>query len=239
MGWWTTSLPHRVKDDKGPADPGSWCEVLKISRALLAIPCFRLLSNPWLRNIRRLTSCSVKVTAIDIYPAELPDEQPDNLDFEVWNLNDPLVPTYRSNHYDLIHSRLVAPGIKKTRWRSYIRDLARLLKRGGWVQVVEFYYIIQSDSGMLTDEHALQRWGTAYRAAMEQERDPRIGRNIRDLLRDAGLVDVNERSYRMPIGDWPDGKTAEDPKHDSPCYRKPMHCTVHRLSAVPVFLRLQ
>ncbi|KAL0261718.1 hypothetical protein SLS55_003148 [Diplodia seriata] len=115
-----------------------------------------------------------EVTAIDVYPTnELPDDQPDNLEIEAWDLNQTLTPTYKPNEYDLIHSRLVAPGIKRDRWPRYIRDIVRLLKRGGWVQMAEFYYIIQSDSGLLTDEHALMQWSNGYRHTMEQDRDPR------------------------------------------------------------------
>jgi hypothetical protein len=145
------------------------------------------------------------VTAIDIWPADLPDE-PDNLECEIWNLNDPLIPTYKTNHYDLIHSRCVGPGIKKDRWRSYVRELARLLKRDGWLQLAEYYYIIQSDSGRLTDDHALQQWGQAYRGAMERDRDPRIGRSLVDKMRSAGLHDVHSRTIHVPIGDWPTGE---------------------------------
>ncbi|EOD47288.1 Methyltransferase type 11 [Neofusicoccum parvum] len=131
-----------------------------------------------------------EVTGIDVYPTnELPDDQPDNLEIEAWDLNQPLTPTYKPNEYDLIHSRLVAPGIKRDRWRGYIRDIVRLLKRGGWVQMAEFYYIIQSDSGMLTDDHALMQWSNGYRYTMERDRDPR------------------EVTYRMPIGGW-----STDPK---------------------------
>jgi hypothetical protein len=140
-----------------------------------------------------------------VFPADLPDE-PDNLECEVWDLNDNLTPTYSPNYYDLIHSRCVAPGIKRERWRSYLRDLRRLLKPGGWVQLVEYYYIFQSDSGLLTSEHALQQWGELFRAAMEQHRDPRVARHLTELLSHAGFVDVHQMSYRVPIGLWPSGK---------------------------------
>lgn len=147
------------------------------------------------------------MTGIDVYPTnELPDDQPDNLEIEAWDLNQPLTPTYKPNEYDLIHSRLVAPGIKRDRWRGYIRDIVRLLKRGGWVQMAEFYYIIQSDSGMLTDDHALMQWSNGYRYTMERDRDPRVGRHLGQLMRAAGLVDVQEVTYRMPIGGWSTGK---------------------------------
>lgn len=142
-----------------------------------------------------------RVTAIDIYPAILPD-QPDNLECEVWNLNDPLTPTYQANTYDLIHSRFVAPGIERTRWLDYVKDLRRLLRRNGWVQMVEYYYNFQSDSGLLTDDHAIRKWYAYYRRAMETERDPRVGSRLQDLMRNAGLVDVQGLQYNLPIGPW-------------------------------------
>jgi hypothetical protein len=145
------------------------------------------------------------VTAIDIYPAEL-DDEPENLECQIWDLNDKLTDTYRTSHYDLIHSRCVGPGIRKDRWRGYVRDISRLLARGGWVQMAEFYYNIQSDSGRLTTNHALYRWGLGYRTAMERDRDPRVGPSLKDKLVHAGLSEVNGHTMRVPIGDWPTGE---------------------------------
>jgi hypothetical protein len=127
------------------------------------------------------------------------------MECEIWNLNEPLRPTYKSSHYDLIHSRCVGPGIHKDRWRGYIGDMARLLKHGGWLQCAEFYYNIQSDSGRLTEQHALYQWGHGYRATMESDRDPRVGRTLGDKLRHAGLVDMHTQTFQVPIGDWPTG----------------------------------
>ena len=86
-----------------------------------------------------------------------------------------------------------------------MRDLKRLLRPNGWVQLVEYYYIIQSDSGLLTSDHSLQRWSDGYRAALESIRDPRAGRNLRQMLRTAGFDGVEERTFRVPIGSWPTG----------------------------------
>ena len=141
---------------------------------------------------------------MDIYPADLPDE-PENLICEVWDLNETLLPTYSPSHYDLIHSRCVAPGIKLNRWPSYLQDLKRLLRANGWVQLVEYYYMIQSDSGLLTSNHSLQQWSDGYRAALDGERDPRAGRSLSQMLRRAGFHNVEERTYRVPIGSWPSG----------------------------------
>lgn len=33
--------------------------------------------------------------------------------------------TFPANHFDLVHSRLLATGIHRSRWPSYIRDIVR------------------------------------------------------------------------------------------------------------------
>ncbi|KAJ4006710.1 hypothetical protein NW752_010711 [Fusarium irregulare] len=45
---------------------------------------------------------------------------------------------------------MVAGGIHANRWRSYVRDIFRVLKPGGWCQMVEIYFNAQSDNGTLT-----------------------------------------------------------------------------------------
>lgn len=144
------------------------------------------------------------MSAVDIWSADLPDV-PDNLDIQFWNLNDPLTRLFDPNTFDLIHSRCVGPGIKRSRWNSYITELARLLRRGGWLQMAEYYYNIQSDSGRLREDHAMYKWGVTYRGLMEDDRDPRVGRSLVDKMRNAGFRDVYSHTYRIPIGPWSGG----------------------------------
>ncbi|KAF2665681.1 S-adenosyl-L-methionine-dependent methyltransferase [Microthyrium microscopicum] len=153
----------------------------------------------WATQMALVYEC--QVTAIDIYPAEL-SEEPENLVREIWNLNDRLLPTYRAGQYDLVHSRCVGLGIKKSRWRTYVRDLGQLTRRGGYVQLAEFYYNIQSDNGRLTENHAIYKWGVAFRTALDVDKDPRAYRNFERYLRDAGLTNVQTMSVHIPIGDW-------------------------------------
>ncbi|KAF2433501.1 hypothetical protein EJ08DRAFT_628691 [Tothia fuscella] len=145
-----------------------------------------------------------EVIAMDIYPGyDLPSE-PENLERHAWNLNDQLVPTYERDSFDLIHSRCVGPGIKTDRWAGYLRDLRRLLARGGYLQVAEFNYNIQSHSGLLTNNHDLQKWSQAYTSAMRGlDRNPNIGGHLEAKLREAGLSDVAGRCFQIPIGIWP------------------------------------
>lgn len=147
------------------------------------------------------------MTAVDVFPTTLPD-QPTNLDCQIWDLNDSMTPTYNRNHYDFIHSRCVGPGIRRDRWSGYIRDMKTLLKPNGWVQVAEYYHNIQSDSGRLTQDHALYKWGVMYRGLMHEHlnRDPRVGPSLADKLRHRSFRHVRARCFRIPIGEWPTGE---------------------------------
>ncbi|KAG9191644.1 hypothetical protein G6011_10378 [Alternaria panax] len=145
-----------------------------------------------------------EVTAVDIFPMDLPD-QPENLELICHNLNDPLrdPEIFQSNHYDLVHSRFLFPGIKTERWARYVRDVKLLLRPAGWVQMMEYLPIVQSHNGSLTPQSAVRRWWHSYQSAMaSMDRDPRIGRRLMQLLLDHGYRDVNVDIVQLHIGDW-------------------------------------
>lgn len=147
---------------------------------------------------------SNQVTGVDIFPMRLPDE-PENLDLYCYDLNDRLnhPEVFQSRAYDLIHSRFVAPGLKKNRWASYVRDMRVLLRSGGWIQLAEYHLHIQSDNGRLTEQSAVHRWWQGYVEAMAaMNRDPRIGSRLQGLLVAAGLRDVQLDYRQLPIGAW-------------------------------------
>jgi hypothetical protein len=135
-------------------------------------------------------------------------DQPDNLDLVGYNLNDKLndPEVFESKAYDLIHSRFVAPGIKKNRWASYFRDIRILLRPGGWVQASEYHPHIQSNSGRLTTQSAVYRWWQEYARSMNAlHRDARIGPRLQELMLAAGLRDVQVDYKRLPLGGWDPG----------------------------------
>lgn len=57
--------------------------------------------------------------------------------------------TFSSNYFDLVHSQGVAGGINANRWRTYLRDIFRVLRPGGWCQMVEIYFNAQSNNDTL------------------------------------------------------------------------------------------
>ena len=105
----------------------------------------------------------------------------------------------------MINSRFLAPGINKRRWETYVRDLSRLLNHGGWLQMAEWGYLIQSENGTLHANSYCQRWNDLYREALENTKDLRVGPKLGDLMRRVGLKDVVTRGDRIPIGPWKEG----------------------------------
>lgn len=58
--------------------------------------------------------------------------------------------TFDTGEFDLVHSQMVAGGINAGRWKSYLKDMHRVIRPGGWCQIVEIYFNAQSDNGSLT-----------------------------------------------------------------------------------------
>jgi hypothetical protein len=137
----------------------------------------------------------------------LPD-QPDNLYLFSYNLNDRLnqPEVFESRPYDLIHSRFVAPGIKRSRWASYVRDMRVLLRPRGWIQLAEYQLHIMSNNGRATEQSAVYRWWQGYARAMtDLHHDPRVGPRLHDIVSAAGFRDVQVQYMRLPVGGWDPG----------------------------------
>ncbi|KAL1976771.1 hypothetical protein VTN31DRAFT_3053 [Thermomyces dupontii] len=174
-----------------------------------------------------------QVIGVDISPHMQPLDTPENLWLQVDDLNRSF--TFPSGHFDLVHSRLVASGINRARWTSYVRDLVRVTKRGGWVQMVEISYNIQSDNGSLTDEHALRQWSDRYRRALEDLKDLRVASRLGNMLAAAGLTEVESKMIQLPLSDWP---TDPRMREIGAANKKNVHSFLESLALYPMTRRL-
>ncbi|KAE8349166.1 S-adenosyl-L-methionine-dependent methyltransferase [Aspergillus coremiiformis] len=142
-----------------------------------------------------------EVTGVDIFPYIDPNDTPDNLWLQVDDLNCPF--TFSPDHFDLVHSRLLATGINRDRWPSYIEDIKRVLKPGGWVQLIEIYFNIQSYSGLMDETHALRQWSSQLMGSLQEMKDPRVGTKLANLLAAAGLENIRSEMIALPFSAWP------------------------------------
>ncbi|KAK3292328.1 S-adenosyl-L-methionine-dependent methyltransferase, partial [Chaetomium fimeti] len=169
-----------------------------------------------------------EVIGIDVYPYPAPEDIPPNLDFQVDDLNSPS--TFPSNYFDLVHSRMMAGGIHANRWMNYLSDILRVLRPGGWCQMVEIYFNAQSDNGTLTANHALQVWSQNYMQSMQPAKDPRAPLRLQNWMTQAGFVEVESRLLTLPLSGW-----STDPRDNAigTANQANVHRLMSSLSAFP------
>ena len=81
----------------------------------------------------------------------------------------------------------------------------RVLKPGGWVQMIELYWMCQSDNGSLTDAHPLRRWSDNYIRSLEGIKDSRVPLRLHGLCSAAGFVEVEHKMIPLPLCGWSSG----------------------------------
>lgn len=92
--------------------------------------------------------------------------------------------------------------------KAKVRDLmtCRVLKPGGWVQMIEYYYMCQSDNGSITDSSPARQWSQKYMQSMEGLKEPRAGLRLQTLLVGAGFAEVDLEMIRVPLCAWLAGR---------------------------------
>ncbi|KAM0273918.1 hypothetical protein ACHAQH_008122 [Verticillium albo-atrum] len=104
--------------------------------------------------------------------------------------------------YDYIHCRYMAGAIKD--WPRLVRQIYENLKPGGWVEFQESANTLLSDDGSLKPENPMVIMMNGLMAACEK-----IGRtmdpapSMKQWSLDAGFENVNQQSFKLPIGSWP------------------------------------
>jgi len=104
----------------------------------------------------------------------------------------------------------MASSIHSNRWQQYLRDMFRVTRPGGWCQMVELYFQVQSDNGSLTEDHALRQWSARYAESMEGLKDLRVPLRLSNMMRDAGFVDVEARMIQLPTCAWSTDQREQD-----------------------------
>ncbi|TXB96617.1 hypothetical protein FocTR4_00011352 [Fusarium oxysporum f. sp. cubense] len=127
-----------------------------------------------------------KVIGVDLSPIQ-PDFVPPNVEFfiddieEPWNFSEP---------FDYVHMRLI----------TFLSNLVP----GGYVELLEIDLFAHSDDSTLTEDHHLSKL-----IHLLDEASTKIGRPFqdnkknKDILRDAGFVDIVEAVFKWPTNRWP------------------------------------
>ncbi|KAI4517830.1 S-adenosyl-L-methionine-dependent methyltransferase [Schizophyllum commune Loenen D] len=103
------------------------------------LPGTKVLDSATGTGIRALQASTqyqeISFTGIDIESRNLPTSPPPNTEFLVHNIT--ALPEEWSGTFDLVHQRLLIAALRTEEWPRAIGEAHRVLKPGGWVQIVE------------------------------------------------------------------------------------------------------
>lgn len=122
------------------------------------------------------------------------DQRPPNYTFVPGNVLEGL--PFADSSFDFVHQRLLITAIPKDRWPHVIRELVRVTRPGGWVELAECGVPEAGGPGYTG------LWGTWIEFLRGRGVDFALGHTLGQMLSDAGLAGVNQRGLYFPMGDW-------------------------------------
>ncbi len=141
------------------------------------------------------------VVGVDLVPTEKFTagyglvQPPENYTFVKGNAIEGL--PFDDNSFDFVHQRLLVAALPRDRWPFVVRELARVTRPGGWVELAE--------CGTPQDDPANpypQLWDTWIAFCRTRGIDFTIGRSIGAMLQQAGLGQVQQHEVLFPMGKW-------------------------------------
>lgn len=159
-------------------------------RAILDVGCG---TGLWAREVgQRYPLC--QVVGVDVEPPERLPTVPANVDYVYGDVLKGL--PLPENSFDLVHQRLLILAVPASAWPQVLRELLRLVRPGGWLQLTEagmYFNHPGPRSAHLRDlvNRAIAGWGF----------DPLIALNMPTLLTQAGAIAVEKRTYGVMMGE--------------------------------------
>ncbi|KZL66337.1 SAM-dependent methyltransferase, partial [Colletotrichum tofieldiae] len=146
---------------------------------------------------------SADVIGVDISPIQ-PGWVPPNCKFQIDNFEEEW--TWPTEYFHYIHIRHLEASVAD--WPKLYSQAFEHLKPGGYIEVKEIDIEDHSQSlgDDLPEDHIYRRW-----AKIMFEATDRFGKTLKQTrdhgiaggLRNAGFVDIVEKSWPIPVGNWP------------------------------------
>jgi len=137
-----------------------------------------------------------------------PSAAPLNVYFEIDDAEEDGGWTWPENEFNLVHFRSLAGAF--TDWSHIYRESFRVLKPGGWVEVIDF----DNHSAFLSyfgPESAVFPFLDALNDAMKESGRVRNGEHCNpELLTKAGFASVTVSEKTIPMGIWPEDKLEQE-----------------------------
>ena len=143
-----------------------------------------------------------QVVGLDVEPpAQSAQSIPPNARFVQANLLEGL--PFADRSFDLVHQRLLALAIPAAQWPGVLKELVRVTRPGGYVEVLE------GGDVFLHSGPALQRFLSWWREASRARGfDTALLTQLESLLLGLRLRNITARTLEVPVGKW-GGRTGE------------------------------
>ncbi|KAK6432716.1 hypothetical protein LTR95_011108 [Oleoguttula sp. CCFEE 5521] len=135
-------------------------------------------------------------TGLDISNAQFPATHPENIEFDVMNIFEP-VPAKYEGYFDVIHVRLLVLGLAGEQWHTTAQNLLAMSKPGGYLQWEEAdfahptYYSAPKPTSTSSGLEALHRHVLAVLQPYGRMMDEAT--QLPQICRQAGFEEIEER----------------------------------------------
>lgn len=91
-----------------------------------------------------------------------------------------------------------------TNWPELVRNVFNTLRPGGWYESQEHTVEISTDDGSVPEDNILNEWcGQLIAASDKIGKTCVVAPHIKGWMENAGLVNVVQHRFKLPIGTWP------------------------------------
>ncbi|KAF9766673.1 hypothetical protein IL306_000890 [Fusarium sp. DS 682] len=149
---------------------------------------------------------SAEVIGTDISAVQ-PAFVPPNCSFQIDDAQ--LDWTFKPDEFDFIHLRYLYGAIDD--WKKLYRQAYTHVRPGGWVESLEIDIETHSENPKVENEesHIFKKWFKLFfECGRKTGRTWEIARDGRqeEYMREAGFTDLFSKSWKLPIGGWPQDK---------------------------------
>lgn len=140
------------------------------------------------------------ILGTDLSPIQ-PPFVPPNLHFEVDDIDDEWV---YNQPFDYIHGRYILPSLKDP--KVALKRIYDNLRPGGYVEIMETLMKIEAVDGSL-DNTVIPRWHHLMLDGIKRmgRPDPMVPLKLKQLVTEAGFVNVVETKFAVPVNTWARG----------------------------------
>ncbi|KAF7322479.1 ATP-dependent DNA helicase [Mycena chlorophos] len=152
----------------------------------------------WMFDLAATVDPSVEFVGVDIEPRMFPSSSPKNISFRVASTLK--LPVEWNNTFAVVHQRLLIGSLEVQQWPEAAREIFRVLRPGGWVQLGEpKVWPLGAYPGRPSMKKCVE-----LQRALEKARnlDFECAEKLPKLLADAGFVDVQQEWRMRKFGSW-------------------------------------